>query len=105
MRKHLTLVLSVILFLFIGACAKPAPQQAAQQEIEELINKDRAAWIKFAHGLHDATMQSLKAIDAKDPEMLLDTGDAIDTACENCHKQYWYPDEDKPASASQKSGN
>jgi uncharacterized protein with PIN domain len=26
----------------------------------------------------------------------MDAGEGIDTACENCHKQYWYPDQ-KPS--------
>jgi hypothetical protein len=89
-----------------GEKADDPKVELSPEKIEELINKDRAAWNKFAVGLHEATMASFKAIEAKDPEMLLDTGDQIDTACENCHKQYWYPDEDKPATGpSQKSGN
>jgi cytochrome c556 len=67
-------------------------------QIEEMINKDRASWNKYLQALHDATMDSFKAIEAKDAEGLLNTSDRIDTACENCHKHYWYPDE-KPAAA------
>jgi uncharacterized protein with PIN domain len=26
----------------------------------------------------------------------MDAGENIDSACENCHKQYWYPDQ-KPS--------
>ena len=69
------------------------------EKIEELINKDRAAWIKYTHGLHDATMEAFKAIEAKDSEKLLDVGNSIDEACEKCHLQYWYPDEKRPESA------
>jgi hypothetical protein len=69
------------------------------EKIEELINKDRAAWIKYAHGLHDATMEAFKAIEEKDSEKLLDVGNQIDEACEKCHLQYWYPDEKRPGSA------
>src|SRR5215470_5954495 len=69
------------------------------EKIEELINKDRPAWIKYAHGLHDATMEALKAIEEKDSEKLLDVGNRIDEACEKCHLQYWYPDEKRPESA------
>src|SRR5262245_53908791 len=69
------------------------------EQIEELINKDRASWIKHAHVLHDATMEALKAIDAKDAEKLQDVGAGIDEACEKCHLQYWYPNEKRPAEA------
>ena len=68
-------------------------------QIETLINKDRASWINYAHGLHDATMKAFAAIEKKDTEGLLDAGDGIDNACEKCHLQYWYPNERKPESA------
>lgn len=60
-------------------------------QIETLITQDRQAWITFAHGLHDAATQALNAIDAKDPARVLESGDAIDSACERCHQKYWYP--------------
>src|SRR5262249_59743191 len=75
------------------------------EQIEVLINKDRVSWNKYAQGLHDATLAAFKAIEAKDAEELLNTGDGIDTACENCHKHYWYPDEKLPPPVSEKSGN
>jgi hypothetical protein len=53
--------------------------------------QDRPAWIRLAHGLHDAATLALHAIDAKDPAKVLESGDAIDKACENCHQRYWYP--------------
>jgi hypothetical protein len=34
---------------------------------------------------------ALAAIDAKDPLALLDAGEQIDTACENCHQVFWFP--------------
>jgi hypothetical protein len=61
------------------------------EQIETLINQDRPAWIRLAHGLHDAATLALHAIDAKDPAKVLESGDAIDKACENCHQRYWYP--------------
>jgi hypothetical protein len=60
-------------------------------QIETLITQDRQAWITFAHGLHDAATQALNAVDAKDPARVLESGDAIDNACEHCHQKYWYP--------------
>jgi len=89
-----------------GEKADDPKVELGPEQIAELINKDRAAWNKFAQGLHDATMATFKAIEAKDKEELLNTGDGIDNACEKCHLQYWYPNENKPAAApSQKSGN
>jgi hypothetical protein len=61
------------------------------EQIEILINQDRQAWIRLAHGLHDAATQAVSAADAKDPAKVLESGEQIDNACEHCHQQYWYP--------------
>ena len=61
------------------------------EQIEALINQDRQAWITLAHGLHDAATGALHAAEAKDPAKILESGDAIDNACEHCHQTYWYP--------------
>jgi hypothetical protein len=68
-------------------------------QIQELIDKDRATWVKLAGALHDAAMPALKAIEAKNAEGLLDAGEGIDVACENCHLKYWYPGQGTPAPA------
>src|SRR5438093_1311709 len=78
-----------------GEKADDPKVELAPEQIETLINQDRASWIKFAHGLHDATMESFKAIERKDVEGLLNSGDGIDNACEKCHLEYWYPNEAK----------
>jgi len=70
--------------------------ELAPEAIQKLVDADRATWVKNAHGLHDAAMVALKAIDSKSVKGLLDAGEGIDAACENCHKQYWYPDQ-KPS--------
>jgi hypothetical protein len=89
-----------------GEKADDPKVELSPDQIEEAINKDRAAWIKYAHGLHDATMEAFKAIEAKDSEGLLNAGDGIDNACEKCHLQYWYPNENKPQSApSERKGS
>ena len=65
-------------------------------EMETLINKDLAAWRKRAHGLHEAGVAALQAIDAKDANKLFEVGEQIERACEGCHSQYWYPNEKIP---------
>lgn len=113
-RRHAIMLLEATNLLQIPGrhVAKPGEKaddpkvELAPDVIEEMINKDRASWNKFAQALHDATMAVFKAIEAKDAQALLNNGDQIDTACEKCHLQYWYPEENKPAAApSQKSGN
>jgi len=61
------------------------------EEIKGIIDSDRASFIKFAHGLHDAGLKALAAIDKKDPDELSNSGETIDEACEQCHLKYWYP--------------
>jgi hypothetical protein len=87
-----------------GEKAEDPKVELGPEQIEDMINKDRASWIKYAHGLHDATMEAFKAIEAKDAEKLLDVGNGIDEACEKCHLQYWYPNERKPENAPSEKG-
>ena len=60
-------------------------------QIRKLIDKNHIAFTAFAHGLHSATMKALKAIDKKDVDAFFNAGADIDSACEACHLQYWYP--------------
>jgi hypothetical protein len=61
--------------------------------MDALIAKDRAAWNTRAKALHDVMVQVIQAIDAKDAEKVFELGEQIEITCENCHKQYWYPNE------------
>src|SRR5262245_38027200 len=60
------------------------------EEIEERVKNDPAAWTTGAHELHAATLESLKAIEARDVKALLNAGDVLDQACEPCARRYWY---------------
>ncbi|MEP7310870.1 MAG: hypothetical protein ABJA98_35685 [Acidobacteriota bacterium] len=97
-RRAITLIEATNLLIMEGRhVAKPGEKaeneevELGPEEIEKLINEDRTTWIKNAYALNDATMIALKAIDAKSASGLLDAGEGIDTACENCHLKYWYP--------------
>ena len=63
------------------------------EEMEAMINKDRAAWNKHADDLHAAVSETLVAIEAKDADKVFELGEKIEQACETCHKTYWYPNE------------
>ena len=63
------------------------------EEMDALIAKDREAWNARAKRLHDAVFEVVQAIDAKDGNKVFELGEQIEEACENCHKQYWYPNE------------
>src|SRR5260370_20542622 len=73
-RNHAIMLLEATNLLLVpgrhvakaGEKADDPKVELPHEQIEVLINQDRAAWIKFAHGLHDATLESFKAIEKKD---------------------------------------
>ena len=74
------------------------------EEIEALINKDRIAWDNYANGMHDISVETIKVIEAKNINALFELGEKIDTACENCHLKYWYPNDANAAAAAPNAG-
>jgi hypothetical protein len=66
-------------------------------EMERMINEDRGAWNSRATALHDAAMLAVHAAEAHDADKVFAIGESIENACENCHRQYWYPNEVIPA--------
>jgi hypothetical protein len=85
-----------------GEKAENPKVELGPEEIEMVIGQDRQAFINLAHALNDAGMAALKGIDAKDVKGLFEAGEAIDTACENCHLKYWYPLSHQQAEANKK---
>ena len=65
-------------------------------QIEEKVNKDRAAWDQKADALQQTAAKALAAAKKHDKDGILNVGEEIDNACESCHKVYWYPDEVQP---------
>ena len=65
-------------------------------EIQKLLETERATFIERAHGLHSAATAVLTAIDAKNAQALSDAGGALDEACEACHVKFWYPNQPVP---------
>ncbi|HEX6996777.1 MAG TPA: hypothetical protein VF322_01460 [Gammaproteobacteria bacterium] len=67
--------------------------ELAPEEIEALIAKNRGAWVGHAHALHEVATQAIAAIDARDANKLSDVSGALDSVCEGCHLQFWYPNQ------------
>ncbi len=65
-------------------------------EIFANVAKDQEKWNEQSRALRDVTAEMLKAIDAKDREKMFEVGEHIDTACENCHITWWYPNQPLP---------
>lgn len=65
-------------------------------EVQHQIDTRRAVFNGMALNLRGAAQQLFKATDTRDVKSLLELGDALDKACESCHKTFWYPDEKVP---------
>jgi len=63
------------------------------EDIQKAMASNRSAWVQLAQGLHDAGLEVMDAIEAKSPEQLVEAGEKLDTACENCHSTFWYPNQ------------
>src|SRR5262245_49951302 len=61
--------------------------------IQKNLDMNRTAWVQLAQGLHDAGLEVMSAIQARSPEQLIDAGEKLDVACENCHSTFWYPNQ------------
>jgi hypothetical protein len=66
------------------------------QDIQQLIAANHAEFVDRAHGLHDAALELVAAIDRKNPEELEEAGGKVEHACEQCHSQFWYPNDKRP---------
>ncbi len=78
----------------VAAVDGPAgPGELRPAEIRRRIESGRTAFVQYAGLLRAAGLKALAAIDAEDPQALLEAGGVIDEACEACHVAYWYPDQ------------
>ena len=67
--------------------------ELSTQEIGELIVKNRGAWVGYLRSMHELSMRTIEAIDARDAQKLSDLGGTMDELCQACHKQFWYPNQ------------
>jgi cytochrome c556 len=72
--------------------------ELSHPEIQQRIGASHEGFASLARNLQDAGLKALAAIDAKDPQALLDAGGTIDEACEACHVTFWYPNQKRPES-------
>jgi len=116
LRRHAISLLEASNLLLVPGRHVARPGEKAEdervdlkpEEIEARVKDDPGAWTTGAHGLHAATLESLKAIEARDAKALLNAGDVLDQACETCHRRYWYrvaPGTDVDTSQRPKGGS
>ena len=73
----------------------PEGPELPPAEIAARVKRTRTQWNRYANELQDAAVQVLSFIEKKDVKGLFEFGGALDMACENCHLEYWYPDDKK----------
>jgi hypothetical protein len=49
---------------------------------------DRGDWMTMSRALMSAGQDVLKAVGAKDKDLVLEYGDALNISCDNCHQKY-----------------
>ena len=74
------------------------------EQIQKLLDEDRASFIRRAKRLQDAADEVMQAAGAKDKDALFKAVDKIDKACENCHLHYWYPNDKRAQEAAKEDG-
>ena len=96
-RSAVTLIEATNLLTMRGRHAAPPGARATAEgelthaQIDQLLRSRPEAFAGFARALRATGLQALAAIDARDPNALMDAGSAIEEACEACHLTFWYP--------------
>jgi hypothetical protein len=111
-RRHALILLEVPNLLTTEGRRVAQPGEKAEftevelhpEQIQELIDRDRASFVRRARRLQDAATTALKAIDARDKDALFRALDGVDKACESCHLHYWYPNDKRAREAAKEEG-
>jgi hypothetical protein len=87
-----------------GEKSKNPEVELQPEQIQKLVDNDRAGFVRRARKLQDAAAMALKAVDARDKDALFHSIESIDKACENCHLHYWYPNDKRAQEAAKQEG-
>ena len=79
-----------------NATSQPGAPELTPAQIDEKVNKDRAAWNGKVDAFQATAVKAIAAARSHSKDAILEVGSDIDSACEGCHKVYWYPDEKIP---------
>jgi len=107
LRKHALTLIEVSNLLVIegrpvaasGANTSSHVTELSPKDIQKAIHANRDGFVKNAHALQDAAKLTLAAIDAKDADELVKAGGKVEHACEQCHSQFWYPNDKRPTAS------
>ena len=71
----------------------PDAVELSPAQILAKIKRDPVEWNARIEALRNVGLQVLDIVKRKDVKELWDASDNLDTACEACHRSYWYPGE------------
>jgi hypothetical protein len=71
----------------------PEAVELSPEAIKAKVLKDPVEWNARIETLRNAALATLEIVKKKDKAALWDASENLDTACENCHRSYWYPGE------------
>jgi hypothetical protein len=71
----------------------PEPEELSPAQIKAKLEADPVLWNAKIEALRNVGLQVLDIVRRKDVNELWDACDNLDTACETCHLEYWYPGE------------
>jgi hypothetical protein len=81
----------------------PDAPELTPEEIQAKIDADRPKWLKYASNLQEQARKTLVAAKKKDANEVFALGEDIDMACEDCHLEYWYPNDKAAKLASEQA--
>jgi hypothetical protein len=71
----------------------PDAPELTPEEIQAKIDGDRAKWVMYATNLQEQAKKTRDAAKRRDADAVFALGEDIDMACEDCHLEYWYPND------------
>jgi hypothetical protein len=71
----------------------PEAVELSPKQIQAKVEKDPVEWNARIEALRNVGLQIVDIANRKAAEELWDASENLDTACESCHRSYWYPGE------------
>ena len=69
----------------------PEAPELSPDQIKAKLERDPVMWNARIQTLRNVGLAVLEIVKERNAEKLWDAGENLDTACENCHIDYWYP--------------
>jgi len=71
----------------------PEPEELSPAQIKAKLEADPVLWNAKIEALRNVGLEVLEIVKKRDVNALWDASEDLDTACETCHVNYWYPNE------------